>query len=218
MQHPSRFADKPLPSGPGRVHVVDDDPAVLDSLCFLLEADGFSTSRNASAEELLERLEGSEAAATEACVITDLAMPGQSGLDLLDELRRRGRSLPTLIVTGHGDVPTAVRAIKAGCTDFLQKPYGDDAVLEAVQEMFKPGASADRLRPSRLAVQARLATLSPRELDVMRAVVGGQSNREIAAERDLSPKTVEAHRSRVMVKMRAESFAALVRMASAVGM
>ena len=189
------FAPDPL------VHVVEDDPAVLESLSWLLEAEGYRVTRNECAEDLLAR-DREELDGRGVCVVTDLAMPGMTGLQLATELVRLGCRTPTLIVTGHGDIPTAVAALRAGCVDFLQKPYGDAELLRAVEGMLACISGTAPPRHHRVAVQGRVDALSPRESEVLQRVVVGRSNREVAEELSLSPKTVEAHRSRVMGKMR----------------
>ena len=199
------------------VHVVEDDPAVLESLSWLLEAEGYRVTRNECAEDLLAR-DREELDGRGVCVVTDLAMPGMTGLELATELVRLGCRTPTLIVTGHGDIPTAVAALRAGCVGFLQKPYGDGELLRSVEEMVACVAGSTPPKHHRVAVQNRVAALTPRESEVLHRVVVGRSNREVAEELRLSPKTVEAHRSRVMGKMRAESLPDLVRMAMTVGL
>lgn len=189
-----------------RVFVVDDDDAMRDSLVWLLESHGLSVQAFGSAEAFLaaspEQMQG--------CLVLDVRMPGMSGLELYDHLVARGLKLPVLFVTGHGDVPMAVSALKKGAADFIEKPFSDEEILRLVQNCLQV-ARAQRARDREQSERrARLASLTPREREVMELVVAGRLNKQIADELGISLKTVEVHRARVMAKMAVGSVAELV--------
>lgn len=191
-----------------RIYVVDDDPALRDSLSTLLRVAGYETEAFESAKAFL----ANGGATSRGCVIADVRMPDMDGLELQEELVRRGAALNVIIVTGHADVPLAVRAMKAGAIDFLEKPFDSDALLESVARAFaalKPAAegSVDR------AVEERFGLLTDRERQVLEQIVDGHANKVIAYHLSISPRTVELHRARVMDKMAARGVAELVRMA-----
>ena len=195
----------------GTVFIVDDDAAVRDSLAALLEAEGFAVEAFASAKAFLAGFAPKEA----CCVVADIRMPDMDGLELQEEIIRRGWGLPVIIVTGHGDVPLAVRAMKAGAVDFIEKPF-DDEVLRA--SIGRGLAQSRRTRgESALTqeVEVRISQLTAREREVMEHLVAGRPNKVIAHRMDISPRTVEVHRGRVMEKMQARSLSDLVRMALA---
>lgn len=195
------------------VYVVDDDDAVRRSLSLLLRSAGYAVSAHASAEALLAALDESGAPAT-ACAVVDVRMAGMDGLALQQHLadRRAGR-IPVVIVTGHADVPLAVRAMRNGAVDFIEKPYPPDRMLAAVVD-----AMARTPRESQAGdAMERLATLSPREREVLQALVAGQSNKEIARVLGLSPRTVEAHRAALMDRLGVKSLAQAIRLAIAAG-
>lgn len=187
------------------VYVVDDDDALCDSLRWLLESAGYRVSAHPTAETFLHTYKPGVA----ACLVLDVRMPGVSGLELQQELIRRGAELPIIFVTGHGDVPMAVEAVKNGAFHFLEKPFKDEQILRLINE------AASRARPAehaqRLCTAARLATLTQREREVMDLVVQGRKNKQIADDLRISIKTVEAHRARAMEKMDVSSVAELVR-------
>jgi FixJ family two-component response regulator len=191
------------------VFVVDDDPAMRDSLRWLIESTGVQVETFADAQTFLARIRPD----VPGCLVLDVRMPGMSGLDLQAELARRGIGLPTIVVTGHAEVPMAVRAVKAGAIDFIEKPFSDQLLLDRVRQ----GIEMDRLeregRARRADVLRRLSLLTQREREVLDLVVAGRANKEIAAALHLSPKTVEVHRAHVMEKMQASSVAELVRLA-----
>ncbi len=190
------------------VHVIDDDPAMLDSLVFLLESAGFATKAHESAAKFLE----DESLAHGGCIVTDVRMPGLSGMELTRHLRGLGVQAPIVMITGHGDVPLAVEAMKAGVTDFLEKPFADEVLLRAIRAaLAEPSVEAD----TALAAPFRdlIAHLSPRETEVLRGVVDGKANKVIAFDLGISPRTVEVYRANVMTKTGAASLPALVRMA-----
>lgn len=193
----------------GMVHVIDDDEGVRDSLRMLLEAAGFEVQAYGSAEDFLEHADTAPA----GCVVTDVRMPQMSGLDLLHRLADRRARFPVIVLTGEADVPMAVEALKAGALDFIQKPYPADTILSAVtQAQRRLNVESDR--SSRRAERAqRLAALSAREREVLAGVLKGFSNKEIARDLTISPRTVEAYRANLMMKMGADSLSELVRMA-----
>lgn len=191
--------------------VVDDDPAVRRSLQWLLESVAYKVHAFASAAELLAFPELRRG----VCLITDLRMPGLSGLELHQTLQQRGVEVPTIVITGHGDVPAAVRALKAGVVDFIQKPFNDQQLLDTVARTIEHFARRREERATVVELRRRLATLSPREHEVFDGVVAGLANKAIAVQLGISEKTVETHRGSIMRKMEAESLAALVRMAVA---
>lgn len=194
------------------VHVIDDDDAMRDSLSFLLESAGFEARTYDSATTFLEgvaRLSG-------GCIVTDVRMPGMNGLEMTRHLKSLRVDLPIVMITGHGDVPLAVEAMKAGVTDFLEKPFDDDALLRAIRAAIaqaKPGATRVGAEP----FQALLASLSPRETEVLRGVVDGKANKVIAFELGISPRTVEVYRANVMTKTGVSGLSELIRMALTAG-
>lgn len=195
------------------VHVIDDDDAVRESLAFLLEASGFAAHTYESAETFLDALPGIDA----GCVITDVRMPGLTGIGLLQHLNAIAAGLPVIVVTGHGDIQLAVEAMKLGAADFLEKPFDDEGLLAAVrgacERMLETGAEATR----RAEVEEKLAVLSNRERQVLDGLVAGQANKTIAYDLGISPRTVEVYRANLMTKMRANSLSDLVRMALIAG-
>lgn len=196
-------------SAGGTVHVIDDDEAVRDSLVTLLEAAGFSVSAYASAGAFLEGLEK----APSGCVVTDVCMPEISGLDLLRRLSDRLPQFPVIVLTGEADVPTAVEALKNGALDLIEKPYSAETIIAAVRQALTQLEVRSDRDSRRSEAAERLAVLSAREREVLEGVVKGHSNKEIARELGISPRTVEAYRANLMMKMGAESLSDLVRMA-----
>jgi len=193
--------------------IVDDDPDVRDSLRALLESSGFTVREHDSAKAVLS----DPALGSAHCLIADIRMPEMDGLQLQEELNRRKTVLPVIVVTGHGDVPLAVRAMKAGATDFLEKPFDEELLLAAVQRA-KAAADQARMQSQTGETAARLiGQLTPRELDVLKHLVAGRSNKVIAYELSISPRTVEIHRAHLMDKMEARSLSDLIRMALAAG-
>ena len=190
------------------VHVVDDDDAIRRALTMLARSAGHEARAYESAEAALEALTPDSA----GCVVTDVRMPGMSGLDLQAALRKRGVNLPVIIITGHGDVPMAVRALKQGATDFIEKPFDDSAFLDGVAQALAADAKAAGLRGVRASVEARVAQLTQREREVMKLVVQGLPNHTAAETLNISVRTVENHRARVMEKMGARGLSDLVRM------
>lgn len=194
------------------VFVVDDDEAVRESVVAILETQGLATMAFASAEAFLL---GYVPAAV-SCAVIDLRMPGMDGLTLLEHMRAKGLQLPVVVVTGHGDVPLAVRAMKAGALDFIEKPYTTVVLLEAVRRGLDNARAGTISQVDHADVRARLDSLTARERDVLRQLVIGNPNKIIAFHLDISPRTVEIHRANVMKKMGAENLSHLVRMALAV--
>jgi two-component system, LuxR family, response regulator FixJ len=193
------------------VFIVDDDEAVRDSLAMLIESAGMKAETFDSGREFLAKT----AFPRPACALLDVHMPEISGLQLQDELARRGIELPVIVMTGQADVPLAVRAMKAGAVDFLEKPFADEVLLDTVRRaLATPAHSAAKADP---AVVRRIADLTPRERDVMLQLVTGNTNKVTAYNLGISPRTVEIHRARVMDKMGAKSLSELVRMAFAAG-
>ena len=192
------------------VFVVDDDKAVRDSLAWLIESVSLPVRTFDSGRAFLDELDRADGRLSGALIV-DVRLPEMSGLDLQDTLARRGVDLPVIVITGHGDVPVAVRAMKTGAFDFIEKPFSDQMLLDRVREAMERHNQHRRMADQLDELRARQARLSTRERQVMDLVVQGKLNKQIAAELDLSPKTVEVHRSHVMTKMEAGSLAELVR-------
>ncbi|MCG6860730.1 MAG: response regulator transcription factor [Chromatiaceae bacterium] len=195
------------------VFVVDDDQAMRNSLKWLIESIGMQVRTFGSADEFLS----SYYPGRSGCLLLDVRMPGMSGLELQAHLAREDSRLPVIIITGHGDVGMAVKAMKSGAVDFIEKPFHDEDLLTSIRNALEFDGKRRALRLQRAEITARMAELTPREHEVMDMVTDGQANREIAAALGVSAKTVEAHRARVMDKMRASSLAELVRMALIAG-
>lgn len=196
------------------VHVIDDDEAVRESIAFLLKTVALEVQTYESAAAFLD----AAAKGVSGCVITDVRMPGMSGIDLLRELHRQKVELPVIVVTGHGDVQLAVEAMKAGAVDFLEKPFDDERVLLAVRSALDRKPAEASRTPEQDAIAERLASLSQRERQVLNGLVAGQPNKTIAFELGISPRTVEVYRANVMTKMQANSLSELVRMALVAGL
>jgi FixJ family two-component response regulator len=192
------------------VHIVDDDEAVRDSLTTLLEAGGHDVRAYASGEAFLDAGNAPWA----GCVLLDVAMPGMSGIDVQAEMLRRGITLPVIFLTGHGDIATAVKAVKAGAVDFLQKPVLGQALLARVADALTLDAELSRTSGNAAIVRARFDQLTPRERAVMAHAVAGRQNKEIGRALGISHRTVEIHRGRVMRKMGAASVVELAAMAA----
>ena len=191
-----------------RVYVVDDDPAVRKSLWRLLRSAGYEVSTFASAEDFLQRLEPDAS----GCAVLDVAMPGLDGLALQKALAERLLALPVLFLTGRGDIPASVKAMKAGATDFLTKPVDDRVLFEAIAQALERGRSEREARHRLADARERLETLTPREREVLEGVVAGRLNKQIAGDLGIAEKTVKVHRARVMEKFGASSVAELVRL------
>ena len=191
-----------------RVHVVDDDEAMRDSLKWLLESRGLKVDLYASGEEFLQAFDDGFS----GCLVLDVRMPGMSGQDLYEQLKARACTLPVIYVTGHGDVPMAVSALKKGAADFIEKPFNDQDMLGLIESCMEQDRAASQRRAQTAVVLQRMASLTQRENEVLALVVGGKLNKQIADELGISIKTVEVHRSRVMQKMGANSVAELVQL------
>lgn len=193
--------------------VIDDDDAIRDSLSFLFGSAGLDVETFASAEAFL----AAPGFDRPACVLSDVRMPGMSGIDLLKALKARGSPLPAIMMTGHGDIALAVEAMKAGAVDFIEKPFDEETLLRTVRAALgEAGAHAAR-DAEQGKVAARIAALSPRERDVLVGLVAGKANKAIAFDLGISPRTVEVYRANLMGKMQAGSLSELVRMALTCG-
>jgi two-component system response regulator FixJ len=193
--------------------IVDDDAAVRDSLRALLESAGFAVTDFDSANALLE----SPAIRNGSCVVADIRMPDMDGLTLQEELSRREILLPVIIVTGHGDVPLAVRAMKAGAVDFIEKPFDEQVILHSVQKALAMARETRDQTSLTKEAESRIAGLTARERQVLEHLVAGRSNKVIAYELDISPRTVEIHRAHLMEKVQARSLSDLIQLALAAG-
>lgn len=201
---------------PPIVHIVDDDEAVRRSLAMLLESLHQPVATYASAEAFLAATSAPEGLAP-GCVLVDVRMEAMDGISLIETLRRQGVSLPMVVVTGHGDVPLAVRAMRAGAMDFVEKPYAEERILEAVRLALCALRATDQRRILEAQATAQVATLSPREAEVLAAMVAGKANKVIAFELGISPRTVEVHRAHLMEKLGARSLPEAVRIGLAAG-
>jgi two-component system, LuxR family, response regulator FixJ len=188
------------------IHVVEDDAAMRDSLVEMLEDGGFTVRAYTRAEELLSR----GAAIEPGCIVSDVRMPGMDGLTLLRRLRASGSTIPLMLITGHGDVSMAVASMKAGAVDFLEKPFEAEALLTALGAALSHSPRPDKVEDRELSRQ-HLRKLTSREREVLEQLVAGKSNKEIAAQLRISPRTVEFHRAHVMEKMAAKGLPELVR-------
>ena len=198
---------------PEIIHVIDDDEAVREGLCALLEAKGQVAQPHASCEEFLNGFSSE----TTLCIVTDLRMPGMGGLDLQDYLLEKKIDLPFIVITGHGDVSSAVRALKSGAADFIEKPIDGKLFIAAIERAIVARLAVMAKSEEASVVHERVSALTPRERDVLYHLVEGSPNKIIAHQLRISPRTVENHRARLMVKMQADSVAELVRMALTAG-
>jgi two-component system, LuxR family, response regulator FixJ len=192
------------------VLVVDDDTAIRDSLSALLESAGHAVKAYPSARTLLN-----DRILVGSCLLADVRMPEMDGLELQEEIGRRGIELPVIIMTGHGDVPLAVRAMKAGAVDFIEKPFGDEHLLDCIDRALRIGEQKQGKTAEFRAAQELIALLTPRERHVLDQLVAGRSNKIAAYELGISPRTIEIHRAHIMDKMNARSLSDLVRIAIA---
>ncbi|RNF34146.1 response regulator FixJ [Paracoccus methylarcula] len=190
------------------IHIVDDEEPVRKSLAFLMTVSGHAVRVHDSAASFLSVAKGLE----NACLVTDLRMPEMNGVELLRKLQCEEAMLPAIVITGHGDVPMAVEAMKAGALDFIEKPFVDDVLLDAVAGAIAEIGKTSRVTDDVLATRERIERLSERERQVMEGIVAGLPNKTIAYNLDISPRTVEAHRANVMARMNAKNLPELVRM------
>jgi two-component system response regulator FixJ len=198
----------------GKVYVIDDDEAMRDSLNFLLDSADFDVTLFETAVRFLDVLPKLGF----GCVVSDVRMPGLDGIELLKRMKSGHSTFPIVIMTGHGDIPLAVEAMKLGAVDFLEKPFEDDrliGMIEAAIRQAEPVAKSEALTQD---ITARIATLSPRERQVMDGLIAGLSNKLIARDYDISPRTIEVYRANVMTKMQANSLSELVRLAMRAGL
>jgi len=193
----------------GNVYVIDDDPAMRDSLDFLLSSAGFEVTLFETASSFLEAVPD----IAFGCVVSDVRMPGIDGIELLKRLKSAKMALPIIVMTGHGDIPLAVEAMKLGALDFLEKPFEDERLIGMIEAALAAGESNAQDEAATAEIVARIASLSPRERQVMEGLVAGLSNKQIARDYDISPRTIEVYRANVMTKMQANSVSELVRFA-----
>jgi len=198
----------------GNVYVIDDEEAMRDSLNFLLDSAGFKVTLFESALKFLDALPNLGF----GCVVSDVRMPGLDGIELLKRMKASNSTFPIVIMTGHGDVPLAVEAMKLGAVDFLEKPFEDDRLIGMIETALRQAEPAARSEAVAHDIAARIATLSPREHQVMEGLIAGLSNKLIARDYDISPRTIEVYRANVMTKMQANSLSELVRLAMRAGL
>ena len=195
------------------VHIIDDDDALRDSLLFLLSTAGIEAkSYDSATAYLIDAQRG-----TSGCIVTDVRMPGMSGIDLLRRLKSDGIPVPVIVMTGHADVPLAVEAMKLGAFDFVEKPFDDDVLLASVRAALGQRERRSLQDAERKQIDARMALLSARERQVLDGLVAGKANKVIAYDLGISPRTIEIYRANVMTKMQANSLSELVRMALLTG-
>jgi two-component system response regulator FixJ len=197
----------------GKVYVIDDDDAMRDSLDFLLGAANFQVTLFESAHHFLNTISSVDF----GCVVSDVRMPGIDGIELLKRLKANRSVLPVVIMTGHGDVPLAVEAMKLGAVDFLEKPFEDERIIGMIDVALKQAEAGAQGEAMIHDIASRIATLSPRERQVMDGLIAGLSNKLIARDYDISPRTIEVYRANVMTKMQAGSLSELVRLAIRAG-
>jgi two-component system response regulator FixJ len=195
------------------IYVIDDDEAARHSLEFLLKTAGMTVRGFDSAQEFLEVLPQVRS----GCIVTDVRMPGMTGIDLLRKIKEMDIEIPVIVITGHGDISLAVEAMKIGAVDFLEKPYDDDTLLAAVKGSLSRSADVVQRNAELAQINDRLAALSNRERQVLEGLVAGKANKVIAFDLNISPRTVEIYRANLMTKMAANSLSDLVRMAMTAG-
>jgi len=201
-------------SSKGKVYVIDDDAAMRDSLNFLLDAADFDVTLFETATKFLDNLPGLEF----GCVVSDVRMPGLDGIELLKRMKTLSSPFPIVVMTGHGDIPLAVEAMKLGAIDFLEKPFEDERLIGTIEAAIRQGEPAAMNEAVTRDIASRIATLSPRERQVMDGLIAGLSNKLIARDYDISPRTIEVYRANVMTKMQANSLSELVRLAMRAGL
>ena len=190
------------------VHEIDDDESAREALAFLIDCAGFQVRTYESAVRFLNAVPTMD----HGCIVTDVRMPELTGVELIGRLKALGVKDPVIVITGHADVPMAIQAMKAGVADFLEKPFGDDAILGAIRSALARRTGHEEADAEREAIKARMATLSQRESEVMEGLVAGHANKVIAYDLGISARTVEVYRANVMTKMQAGSLSELVRM------
>jgi two-component system response regulator FixJ len=190
------------------IYVIDDDDGVRDSLAFLFDAAGLRVEAFGAATDFLDAKPSFEG----ACIVTDVRMPGMSGVELVSELKRRGVPAPVIVITGHADVPLAIQAMKAGVADFIEKPFDDEVILNAVRSALERASDRQAAHAERERILERIAALSQREREVLEGLVAGKANKAIAFDLNISARTVEVYRANVMTKMQANSLSEVVRM------
>lgn len=194
------------------VHIIDDDEAVLDSLSMLLDSVGIANTVYANAQLFLDTYDAQSLKILSGCIVLDIRMPGISGLECQQKLEKSQCPLPIIFITGHGDVPMAVEAMKKGALEFLQKPFREQQLLDCIHHALELNRTTQQQTLYALEIQTRLQLLTKREQEVMQRVIAGQANKIIASELNLSQRTIEIHRANVMDKMQAHSLAELVTM------
>lgn len=190
------------------VHVIDDDDGARDALSFLIDCAGLKVRAWPSASDFLDAIDTVE----RGCIVTDVRMPGISGIELVERLKALGITDPVIVITGHADVPMAIRAMKQGVADFIEKPFTDEAILSAIRSALSRTSGNEQLQAERQQVLARMEMLSQREREVLEGLVEGHANKVIAFDLAISARTVEVYRANVMTKMQAHSLSELVRM------
>lgn len=195
------------------IYIVDDDEAIRKSLALLMRSQGYESATYATASEFLEGYDGSR----DGCLVLDVRMPGMTGLELQDVLAEREIELPVIIMTGHGDVTMAVRAMKAGARDFIEKPFQNQVLLDRIEEALAETREEQGRRQQAARIHERMELLTPREHQTLELLVAGKLNKQVAAELDISVRTVEAHRAKIMEKLDARSLSDLVRMSLLAG-
>ena len=201
-------------SDQGKVYVIDDDAAIRNSMEFLLRSAGFEVRLFETAQDFLDVVAGLEL----GCVVSDVRMPGINGIELLKRMKAGYSRFPMVVMTGHGDIPLAVEAMKLGAVDFLEKPFEDERLIGMIEWAIRQAGPAAKSEAFALEIAARVATLSPRERQVMDGLVAGLSNKLIARDYAISPRTIEVYRANVMTKMQANSLSELVRLAVRAGL
>ena len=194
--------------------VIDDDSAMRDSLAFLLDVNGFAVTTYETAADFLDQFGSS----TVDCVVSDIRMPGMTGLELVRKLKADAVACPIILMTGHGDVALAVEAMKAGAVDFIEKPFEDEALLRAIRDALEPQPAKPANDAAKRQAEARLVDLTPRERDVLRGLLAGKINKVIAHDLGISPRTVEVYRANLMAKTSVRSMSELMRIAIAAGL
>jgi two-component system response regulator FixJ len=190
------------------VYVIDDDEGARHSLEFLLDCAEIRVRSFASADAFL----AASPPLAGACIVTDVRMRGRSGVELVVELKRRGATVPVIVITGHADVPLAIQAMRAGVADFIEKPFDDEVILSGIRKALAEQAGDEQANAERQAIRDRIDSLSPREREVMDGLVAGEANKAIAFDLGISARTVEVYRANVMMKMHAKTLSDLVRM------